>query len=173
MKRILLIVAPLMIGACQTKAAVGASDQPQPQQQVHDNFSLSSLNDAANLLMTVSDAGTRTPCNVTPEQALAWMNSLHSLMDEQIMKESEAALKDPKGWAARNKIESCEKRCECGIWVNVLENAPKAMTRNKVDVIRQKAAKQSPQQLQACAEAKGAWFCSSPLRERLENASKH
>jgi hypothetical protein len=171
MKRILLVALPLVIGACQTKS-VGATDQPHPPKQVRENFSLSSLNDAANLLMTVADTGTKTPCDVTPEQALAWINPLHSLMDDQINKESEAALKDPKGWAARNKIDSCEKRCECGLWVNVLENAPKAMTTNKVDAIRRKAAKQSPQQLHACAESKGAWFCASPLRERLENASK-
>lgn len=134
--------------------------------------SLSKLNGAANLLMVVSDSGLNTPCNVTPEQAMRWLNPLHSVIDEQVEFEAKAALKSPKTFWTSRKLDTCEKRCECAQYASVLEAAPKAFPQKKLQALQRKAAAQTPETLKECAQKEADWFCASDLRNKLENESK-
>lgn len=176
MVRALFLFISLSLTACATKNAE-AEKTPELPKSVKSVMpatpvTLSELNSAANVLMVVSDTGLKTSCNLTPEQGMAWMNPLHSMMDEQSAREAEAALKNPKAWAAANQLDSCEKRCECGLWASVLEGAPKALPKGKRDVLQKKAAKQTPATLAKCAEKQAEWFCGSALRAELEQSPK-
>lgn len=177
MKRIFAFIIFLSLTACATKNAEAEKAVLQLPKSAKSAlpaqaWTMSQLNGAANLLMAAADSGVKTPCDVTPEQAMAWINPLHSMIDEQSVKEAEAALKNPKTWAASNQIDTCEKRCECGMWASVLEGAPKAMGRNKRAALQIKAAKQTPEMLRQCAEQQAAWFCGSTLKDQLEQAAK-
>lgn len=175
LNRILTLSIAIILSACATKNAEAEKAAPQLPKSAKSalpahTLTMSQLNGAANLLMAAADSGVNTSCNITPEQAMAWINPLHSMIDEQAAREAEAALKNPKAWAAQNKLDSCEKRCECGMWASVLEGAPKAMPKGKREVLQKKAAKQSPEMLRACAEKQADWFCGSELKGMLVEA---
>ncbi len=151
--------------------AACASGNSLTKKDIVDRQNIQSLHGSANLLMALADHSVKLDCPISSEEALRLINPLHALIDERVQVESELALKNPKEYWDRRSIDTCEQRCECGLWVKVFENAPKAFGLKKVEGLRAKAAAQKPSALETCVKDQ-RWFCKSELRDFLAQELK-
>ena len=93
---------------------------------------------------------------------------MHALLDEKIGK-----VTDPKKYLGGHAI--CEKNCECGLALVVLEHLPKEQLTEKESIeiseIQRKASTMTNGQALACAK-KNRWFCKSALLRELKASQK-
>jgi hypothetical protein len=132
-----------------------STEQPSPS----NVLSISRLDEAANFLMLVSDgeAGIENTCGLTSDNALAMMEPVHALIDEEMRKNT---------YRMTSKLEStCEVRCHCGLYSDL-----SISTHIKNDLLK-KAQSLSKQQLVTCANETAKWFCKDTLLPELQKAA--
>lgn len=127
---------------------------------------LERLDDAANILMRVSDANGPSLCGLRPEEARKLILPLHSMLDRKLEK-----LPRNKNTIPFKSLNECESSCHCGLYGTVYEKRPnRKLSRAERRAYKNaatKATKQGAAELNRCTD-KNKWFCESELLKYLK-----
>ena len=163
--RILLLNAFI----CLSLGAAGHAAGPK--------YSLREWNSIANLFRVVIDEGVNKPeqpskryCGLTHDIAQDRILEVQAEIDGALKKE-EKELKKPLEILKR--AQSCESRCHCGMYSDLLEKVPpeelKGLGRGdktRIRDIHHFASTLTPGQAAVCARKTALWFCGSDFLKK-------
>jgi hypothetical protein len=127
---------------------------------------LAEIEGAAIFLRHIADSdlkkGNKSSCGLSAKEALSLTQPLKAIRDAALQKEKEKLQRTPK---LESAIASCEKKCHCGIYSDLLEE--RDGWSGEYAVSSAKAAKENKKTVAKCAKREALWFCKSPLLREL------
>lgn len=151
MNKILVLAFTLLISACATNNTIQKS---APKKELTQ---LLYLDEAANFLMLVTDdePGLASKCNLKASDAMALMQPLHAMIDEEIQKNIDAL--------DESTLIKCEENCHCGLYSDLSSNS------SRKQKLLEEAQNTSKKKLVECANKSAKWLCESNLLKKLKS----